>query len=176
MIFHNRQFNIENSIPNLKICNTPIERVKEFSFLGIIINENINWKSHVRHISKKISQTIGIMNRIKHYVPLVCLKLIYQSLIHSHLNYGILLWGFEIDNIYPLQKKAIRLLTNSHYIAHTEPLFKKENILKIEDIFKLHCYKLYFNFMNNQVPSTITSDLFRLNQVERKELDITYPI
>ena len=163
MIFHNRQFNVENQIPNLKICGTTIERVNEFSFLGIIINENLTWKSHIRHISKKISQTVGVMNRIKSFVPKICLKHIYQSLIHSHLNYGILIWGFDIEKLKTLQKKAIRLLSKSHYLAHTEPLFKNENILKIDDIFKLHCYKFYYNFMNNLLPSPIQS-LFHINQ------------
>merc|ERR1712002_944616 len=48
-------------------------------------------------------------------------------------------------------------------MGHTEPLFKKENILKIDDIFKMHSYKLYFNFMNNTLPSSIQR-LFQLNR------------
>ena len=162
MIFHNRQFNIEDKIPNLKIRNIPILRVKEFSFLGIVINEFLNWNAHIKHLSKKISQTLGIMYKIKKFVPGACLKHIYQSLIHSHLNYGILLWGFENEKLKILQKKAVRILSQSHYLAHTEPLFKKEKILKIEDIFKLHSYKLYYNFMNNNLPFSIQR-LFQIN-------------
>ena len=102
------------------------------------------------------------MYKIKKFVPGACLKHIYQSLIHSHLNYGILLWGFENEKLKILQKKALRILSQSHYLAHTEPLFKKEKILKIEDIFKLHSYKLYYNFMNNNLPFSI-NQLFQIN-------------
>ena len=131
MIFHNRQFVInDDEIPVLKINNTCIEQVEEFLFLGIMINDNVTWKNHIDYIGKKINSTLGIMNKIKTYVPKICLKFIYLSLIHSHLNYGILLWGFELRKLSLLQKKAIRLVTNSHFLAHTIPLFKKENILK----------------------------------------------
>ena len=162
MIFHNRQFNITNHIPILKIRNEPIVRVNEFPFLGIIINENVNWKSHINYISKKISKTLGVMNRIKKFVPKTCLKNIYQSLIHSHLNYGIILWGYDLSKLAILQKKAVRILSQSHYLAHTEPLFKKENILKINEIFKMHSFKIYYNFINNTLPSSIRG-LFQLN-------------
>ena len=60
------------------------------------------------------------------------------------------------------QKRAIRVLSNSHFLAHTEPLFKFENILKVEDIFKMHCYKLYFNFVKNKLPSKL-SKYFQYN-------------
>ena len=70
--------------------------------------------------------------------------------------------GFENEKLKILQKKAVRILSQSHYLAHTEPLFKKEKILKIEDIFKLHSYKLYYNFMNNNLPFSIQR-LFQIN-------------
>ena len=66
MIFHNRQFNLNNiDIPKLRIDGIEIERLKEFSFLGIVINEYANWSSHINHISKKISRTLGVMTRLK---------------------------------------------------------------------------------------------------------------
>ena len=95
------------------------------------------------------------MNRIKHFLPKSCLKFIYQSLIHSHLNYGILLWGFGNEKLKILQKKAIRILTKSHYLEHTDPLFRNEKILKVNDIFKVHCYKLFYNFKNQRLPKKL---------------------
>ena len=88
-------------------------------------------------------------------IPKHCLKLIYFALIQPYLTYGILLWGFENKAIFKLQKKAVRIITKSHFLAHTDPIFKREKILKVEDIFNVSCLKLYFKFVNNQLPGNI---------------------
>ncbi len=58
MIFHNPKKKVDNL--HFKIENTYIERVKEFNFLGLIINGNLNWKAHINKIANKISKTMGI--------------------------------------------------------------------------------------------------------------------
>ena len=142
MIFHNRQAQLSRKcLPTLKINGVSIERVKEFRFLGIVLNENLTWSNHIDYISIKISKIIGIMSCLKNYLPKSCLKFIYLALIHSHLNYGILVWGYECKKIFKLQKKAVRILSKVHYLDHTDPLYKKENILKVDDIFKIQSYK-----------------------------------
>ena len=66
MIFHNYQKVIaENDIPHLTLNGSVIERVTQFNFLGLTINENMNWKSHSSKIANKISRTLGVMNRLK---------------------------------------------------------------------------------------------------------------
>ncbi len=59
IIFHNPQTKVDYL--NIKIENTYIERVKEFDFQGLIINENLNWKAHINKIANKISKRIGIL-------------------------------------------------------------------------------------------------------------------
>ena len=126
MIFHYRQRVITgNDIPRLMINNTLIEQVTEFNFLGLTVNEYMNWNSHTQKVANKISRTLGVMNRLKRYLPLSAMKLMYDSLILSHLQFGITNWGFEWDRISKLQKRALRIMTNSRYNAHTEPLFKQ---------------------------------------------------
>ncbi len=62
MIFHNPQKKVDHL--NIKIENTFIERFKEFDFLGLIVNENLNWKAHINKIANKISKSMGILNRL----------------------------------------------------------------------------------------------------------------
>ena len=47
-----------------------------------------------------------------------------------HLNYGLLLWGVNLKDIFLLQKKVIRLVTHNTYNSHTEPIFKEKKIIK----------------------------------------------
>ena len=140
MLFHNYQKTInEDDIPHLTINDTIIERVTEFNFLGLTINEFMNWNSHASKISNKTSRTQGVMNRMKRYLPLSAMKLMYCSLILSHLQFAITCWGFEWERLSKLQKPAIRMMTNSKYNTHTDPLFKSLNLLKIKDIFDVQC-------------------------------------
>ena len=153
MIFHFRQKSIPNDeIPKLKIHNMTIERTSEFNFLGLNINDKMNWATHTKCIANKISRSIGILNRMKNFLPLSVLKTMYSSLILSHLTFCITAWGFECSRLFKLQKKAIRIITGSKYNAHTEPLLKENSLLKLDDIFKLQCLKLYHKYKNNNIP------------------------
>ena len=81
MIFHKYQNVLTDSdIPQLKINNTPNERVTELNFLGITINEFMNWGSHSVKIANKIFRTLGIINFLKRYLPLPssALKITYD--------------------------------------------------------------------------------------------------
>ena len=146
MIFHNYQKVIaENNIPHLTLNGSVIERVTQFNFLGLTINENMNWKSHSSKIANKISRTLGVMNRLKRYLPMAAMKLMYDSLILSHLQFGITCWGFDWNRIFKLQKRAMRIMTNKKFNAHTEPIFKELKMLKIKDIFNIQCLKFCSN-------------------------------
>ena len=181
MLFHNYQKLInEDDIPHLTINDTVIERVTEFNFLGLTINEFMNWNSHSSKISNKISRTLGVMNRLKRYLPFSALKLMYSSLILSHLQFAITSWGFEWERLSKLQKRAIRIMTNSKYNAHTDPLFKSLKLLKIKDIFDVQCMKFWYKFVNNNVPTYFAS-MLRYNhelyeiQTRSHELIHLYP-
>ena len=99
MIFHYRQRKIDSLIPNLKINSESIERVTEFNFLGLTIDEQLSWSPHIQKISNKISRTLGIMNRLKRFLPENILRLIYNSLILPYFQYSILTWGFKIGRL-----------------------------------------------------------------------------
>ena len=99
MAFHTRQQNITEFIPDLKIDNVKIEKVVNFNFLGLTINENMSWKPHVDLLANKISKYTGILNRLKRYLPNYILKTIYYSLIQSNLNYSLLVWGFNCGRL-----------------------------------------------------------------------------
>ena len=124
MIFHYRQRNIDNLILNLQISSEKIERVAEFNFLGLTVDENLNWNAHIQKASNKISRTLGVMCRLTNFLPLHVLRILYNSLILPHLQYGILTWEFCLGRLEKLQKLSVRIITRSKYNAHTDPLFK----------------------------------------------------
>ena len=152
MIFHHRQKDISGLIPTLHINGQNIERVPEFNFLGLIIDEHLNWDAHIQKTSNKVSRALGIMYRLKRFIPRYILRLLYNSLILPHLQYCIMIWGYKSSRISKLQKRAIRTVCNSKYNAHTEPLFKNSNLLKIADIFKTRIIRFYYKYVNGTLP------------------------
>ena len=181
MVFHTRQHNIQLHIPELKIGNKTIDRVENFDFLGLTLNDKMCWKPHVNKIASKISKYVGILNRLKRYVPSHILKMIYNSIVQSNLNYCILAWGYNCGRLKILQRKAIRIITNSKYNAHTSPLFKKLSLLKLEDMFKMNMLKWYHKYVNNKLPHYFKG--YRIQTQEeihnhdtRNKSDVTRPL
>ena len=156
MIFHNKLDRRMVPLEPLKINGTKIKLVDEFDFLGITIDSKLTWKPHTKKIIGKISRTVGMMKKIKRYAPSNVLKTLYQSLVNSHLTYGIKCWGFAHNQVMPIQKKAIRVMTNSKTNSHTSPLFKHNKILKVEDMFKLSCLKMHF-----KIEREVSAPIFR---------------
>ena len=151
MIFHRRQKQINEL--NISINGTDIERVESFNFLGLHIHESLSWRTHTDIVRNKISKVVGILYRLNNIFPKYILQTLYNSLIMSYINYGLLLWGVESHRIEPLQKKAIRLITNSNYSAQTTPLFIELGLLKVQDMFKLKLLKFYYKLSYDLLPS-----------------------
>ena len=157
MVFHTRNKSVR--YPCLKINGKLIERVTQFNFLGLILESNMSWNLHINHISLKISKAIGILYRLKTIYPQLVLQTLYNTLILPYFNYCILAWGATISEGNPLhllQKKALRLISNSNYIAHTEPICKNLGLLKLTDMFSIAVWKFYYKLMNNQLPTYFT--------------------
>ena len=110
---HSMLFSFKRLQQNLaiRINNTHIEEKTVTSFLGVQIDNKLNWKAHITQISNKISKSIAILRFLRYCYPQNVLKMIYMSLIYSHINYCNLIWGAAEDGIieplFLLQKKAI---------------------------------------------------------------------
>ena len=70
-----------------------LERKNFIKYLGLLIDENISWKTHIHSVAHKISKTIGLIAELRQIVPACTLPNIYQSLIIPYLTYGLISWG-----------------------------------------------------------------------------------
>ena len=101
---------------------------------------------------------------MKNILPHKTLHTLYFSLIHPHITNGLPVWGnsTHVKKILTLQKKAIGIINNKPYCYHTEPLFKKENILTIDHQFNLQVTLFMHDFLNNRLPKSF-NNFFQLN-------------
>jgi hypothetical protein len=150
MMFQSKRKQVRK--PVIVMNGTTIDYVDSFNFLGLTLNHTLTWKNHIEVISVKISKTIGILNKLKQYFPTSILQTIYNTLLVPHFHYCLLTWGTDTHKIHVLQKKALRIISCSNYISHTEPICKRLNVLKISDLYKLRILKLYYDLANKQLP------------------------
>ena len=148
---------------SIKLGTTSIDQVYHFNFLGIVINSNLKWENHVNNISYKCIRVIGILNKLKKVLPTRIKLLLYNTLILPHLTYGINSWGFNCSRIKKLQKKAVRVIYNSKYNAHTSNIFKQLNLLKIGDILTIEQMKFYHKYTHNKLPQYLQDIPIRIN-------------
>ena len=139
-------------IPNIKLNNNDIDHVKEFNFLGLLINNNLTWKTHVNKICNKMSQSVGIINCLKTTLPNNILLALYNTLILPHIHYCILAWGYDFKRVYKLQKRVLRIIDKCPIFSHTDPIFIKFNLLKVNHIFELNQHKFVFKCIHSNVP------------------------
>ena len=148
VIFGLRQ--VPNNI-RITIGQQVLDRQEYGKFLGVYLDEKLTFKKHIDYVYSKISKTSGLLFKLKHSFPLDVLRNLYLSLICPYLNYCILSWGCAsqtlLNPIILLQKRLIRLISGSEFYAHTNPLFKAQNILKLCDIFKLQCQIFMYRTM-----------------------------
>ena len=146
MFFHKRR-----SITPLQFSmnNRAIDVVENSNYFGIILDANMSWKLHIAMVRNKLSRINGTLHRLKYQYPQNILVTLYKSLFIPHINYGSLLWGQVGESIDKIQKKAIRTITYSNYIALSEPLLKELNLLKVKDIFQLKILKFLFKLYHN---------------------------
>ena len=150
----------QNTLGNtLNIGVDPIEHKLYCKFLGIFIDNQLRWNNHLSHISAKLSRSVYILKTVKHILPLTLLRSLYYTMVQPYLTYGIILWGptyrCHLKQVSILQKKAIRCINKLYYNAHTEPLFIRNKILKLDDLYKFELSKFMFDCINGKLPTPI---------------------
>ena len=120
-----------SSQPELSIDNVPIEKVTSVKSLGIFIDENLRWQTHIDKLSKKIASGIGAIKSNRGVAPLPALHCVYNVLIQSQFDYCNVAWDncrkTLFDRLQKLQNRAARVLTFPRYAADVNRLFRQVN-------------------------------------------------
>ena len=170
---------------NLMINGSVIKQVKHTKFLGVTIDEDLNWNQHITDLKRKLYHSVSTLNRIKHCIPDQLHKDLYYTLFESHLSYAISVFGWlpqsKMDSLHKIQKKVIRILFGDYEAfkdkfntcarsrqfgeqklgaefyqkEHTKPLFYKHEILTVQNLYNYHCFMETFKILKLQSPHPI---------------------
>ena len=132
-----------------------------------MIDNHLSWKHHNNYVALKISRNIGILFKLRHFVPPKTLYGICNSLISPYLSYGLVGWGqaskTHLDKLLILQKRAVRLINIAPLHSHAVPYFLHSNIMPITMLYFKLSSVLMFDVYNNTALHNILH-LFILTQ------------
>ena len=143
-------------LPSLEINSKVIKRVTSAKFLGIKINEHLNWDDHIKTVENKVAKNIGLLYKAKPFLSKQCLNSLYFSFINCYINYPNIVWGncykSKLKKLNAQMKHASRIIMEKDKLTHARPLMRE---LKILNVYQLNIYQticFMFKVKNNNIP------------------------
>lgn len=173
MIIH-RQQHTKRFTLNISLNNERIEQVNSFEYLGLILQENLNWDLHVKKVESKVSRMTGVLHRLGNSVYKSTLISIYYSHVYSHLIFMAPIWGNStnennLSTLQVIQNNALRTIFRTDYYANglsTNEIKKKYCLLNIKQIVKYETAMLAYK---------VRCDLFKSDiKLKKRSQQISY--
>jgi len=195
---------LSNTDIEIKIGNNVLKQVSEAKFLGVLIDDKLTWEPHLKQLRKKLVSCTGSLNRIKDNIPDSLHKDLYHTLFESYLTYGITVWGgvsnTKLLPLFRAQKQCVRILfgdkeayldkfktcarsrpTETQILGenffskeHSKPLFNKNKIITLYNLYYLHSISETFKILRFRTPISMY-DLFVLSNRPGKDTLILSP-
>ena len=144
-----------------------LKEVADAKYLGALIDNKLNWTPQINAVNLKLSKGLGLLAKIRHYVPSSVLKSLYYSFINPYIDYNLLNWGMaapsNLNSVNLKIKKAVRIIAFKGRDHHTDPLFKELEILPREKSIELKNAKFMWRFVNGHLPESL-SCILRSNE------------
>ena len=138
-----------------------IERTDNYKYLGILIDDKLNWDIQVKKLCAKLSSVCGVISKVRHYLDREALMLIYNSLFDSRLRYGILAWGTtseqKISKLRSLQNRVVRFITFSSFRTSVAPLYASLKILPLNEMIFMQKSIFMHSIHYNSLPFALQS-------------------
>ena len=138
-------------------------------YLGVLIDSHLSWKQHIDHIALKISKSVGLISKVRHFLPFHILANLYQSLILPYLSYSVVVWGraanSHLNKLLILQKRVLRLMNFAQSQQHAVPFFLSSNFLPIHMIYFQRTANLMYDISNGVSPILIQNLFKKSNYV-----------
>ena len=166
----------------LELNGKNIPKVGDIKFLGVVLDEYLNWNLHVKYLSNKIIAGNYSLSMVKNILPSQSKRLLYYSNVQSHLMYAISAWGpmltLRDKNMFQkLQNKSLKLICNIKNRTQIEPFYKQSKILKFNDLLKWSLLKISYKYVNASLPIRLANmfDLTNHNYMTRNRNNPVVP-
>ena len=150
----------------LSLKGTPIESVTVSKYLGMHLDDKLNWKTHINNIKTKLNQLTGAFYNLARYIDTSKISNIYYAYVFPHIKYGIELYGAcdqtSMKSLQKTQNKILKILYQKSRRFRTNQLHHELKIPKCEDVYQLFTGIFVYKQQHNLLPN-IFSNYFKLN-------------
>lgn len=167
--------NSENSSINVNVVinREQIEQVKQIKYLGVVLDEQLNFIEHVNYICKKISKKLGVLRKVRKNISISTAVNVYNVLIKSHFDYcSSLLYmcsQSHKDRLQLLQNKAMRIILKCSRYTSIEYMLNALRWLNVNQRLFMLCMIFVFKIKNNMYPGYLCENV-RTNEVTEYNL------
>ena len=169
-ISHN--LNVPSLNLNLPYGNFKINSSQICKYLGVLLDDKLNFKPHIFQLETKLAKAVGILSKLRHILPLSALRLLYFSLIHPHLLYALPIWGSTFPSYFKklqrLQNKSIRIIFNILPKTSVSPYYYKLKILKLADLYIYEIAKIVHQHSRKALPDYLSSFFTTNRQIHNR--------
>ena len=153
---------------HLTMRSKELEVIQKNKYLGVVIDNSLNWKEHIKSVSAKVSKAIGFLRHAKAFLPQETLKALYTVVVGPHFRYCCSVWrcagSTEINQLQKLQHRAARILTNSSFDTPSRLLIDILGFKTIEQLIADESKIMVFKFLHDLAPPYLC-DLFTRNSI-----------
>ena len=155
----------------ISINHNHIQKTEYVKYLGIYVDNKLSWKVQIGKLCSKISKVCGMIYKLRYFVLLSTLKVVYYSMFHSHLQYSLLNWGRSsksyLQQLKILQNKVLRAILFRPKQFPTTLLYSNLNISKLDDMINMEFAKFMFKFNNKMLPESFDCYFTKLDNIHK---------
>ena len=152
---------VHNTDLNVSIAGVSVAKVNDVKCLGVIIDESLSWGPHVEYVKKTVSSKLGMLNRIRNYVPQSSLHSLFVCLVSPSLDYCCTVWGgryiYHDTMLNKCLKRAARIILQCAFLTPSADMFSKLNWLSFSERVKYRKTTLVFKCLNRMSPVYMTN-------------------
>ena len=156
----------KQALLNIKINEQQLSQVKSFKYLGVHVDEKLKWDVHIEQTRNKLSKMVNYLGRLRQFVNMSELKLIYNSIILPHFDYGDVVWqsasSKSLTQLQKIQNRAGRIILKVNPYSHTSTsqIHSCLGWKMIRERQTSHLILLTYKILNNMTPAYL-KDMFK---------------
>ena len=149
-----------------------IERVEKFKYLGVLFDPQLSWDDHVNYLSSNISKRIGVISRVKYYLPSKTVNMLAQALAFPHFDYCSSVWSnislYHINELQIVQNTLERSLLSADIRTPVNKMMKDLNWDKLTCRWEQQLLIQAFKCLKQIAPVYISSNFIFTSSTHSK--------